>query len=497
MAKRNPVDTWRMVAYVLVVALLIFLSGAVLGALAFQVSPIGGVDTRTKIGEGHTWRGGGQFHEEVLDAPQYVSGFKSDGFSEKIVAGAKVSRSQVSCVNPGNAVYEFWFKSTVPYPPANTFPPVPLTSSGHPDWVDETKNGWVLVKQDSVRLNPGGISCPDFLNAPASIMEIRGNYIGTIWVKFWVDWLDILHSGYHLMAHDQAPVQPGWGFLSIQNADSLVEIGENLLIHYDVGAACSLKEDTGTKPNGCGWTLSIRNKDTGAAPSGWTDRTIGDFQEATISVPVTTGWFQLGSHNEYEIKLFNQLNLQDAKLFVTIDDRDLAPGVPRVTVSPGPPYRQGDVLTISAESAVNAKTGAAIVEYHYLIRQGGRILLDMRTLGSVQVTIADEQIDIQVEVTAFDGSRTSGVSRFILTVLDTDLDNNPPTKPGDLPWGLVLLVAGLVAILLGLAVPLDPPIRAGIAVLGLVLILVAWLIVGIQFNLPRFFVISTGGGNLG
>ena len=121
----------------------------------------------------------------------------------------------------------------------------------------------------------------------------------------------------------------------------------------------------------------------------------------------------------------------------------------------------------------------------------------MRTLGSVQVTIADEQIDIQVEVTAFDGSRTSGVSRFILTVLDTDLDNNPPTKPGDLPWGLVLLVAGLVAILLGLAVPLDPPIRAGIAVLGLVLILVAWLIVGIQFNLPRFFVISTGGGNLG
>jgi len=252
-----------------------------------------------------------------------------------------------------------------------------------------------------------------------------------------------------------------------------------------------------TKPNGCGWTLSIRNKDTGAAPSGWTDRTIGDFQEATISVPVTTGWFQLGSHNEYEIKLFNQLNLQDAKLFVTIDDRDLAPGVPRVTVSPGPPYRQGDVLTISAESAVNAKTGAAIVEYHYLIRQGGRILLDMRTLGSVQVTIADEQIDIQVEVTAFDGSRTSGVSRFILTVLDTDLDNNPPTKPGDLPWGLVLLVAGLVAILLGLAVPLDPPIRAGIAVLGLVLILVAWLIVGIQFNLPRFFVISTGGGNLG
>ena len=250
-------------------------------------------------------------------------------------------------------------------------------------------------------------------------------------------------------------------------------------IHYDVGAACAKSVDT-SRTNPCGWTLMVRNRNTdpdsgtsGTGPSGWTDKVLADFTEGTVKVRVNADWFAIGSYNEYNVKLFNAVNLQAAKTFVTIDDKNLAPGKPVVTVTPKPPYRSGMSITVTALSTPNALTGEAIVDYHFIVRQGTRVW-DERTQGSFTFVVADESIDIQIEVTAFDGSRTSGVDRRILVVLDDDWDNDPPPPGGSWLW-LILILVGVVFLLAGLFVPLPIIIRLALFGVAFILVLIGYL----------------------
>jgi hypothetical protein len=475
--KRYQVSLW-----VIVVVLIAFLAGIVTGALAFLVAPVSGANTNTLELDAHTWRGSGTFAEnEVYDAAVYVSGFRSDGFSEKAVASPRAARFETSCINPGLAVVRHWFKSASgAYPEENTVTPTDLRDeAGNP--IATPGPAWILLREDAKGIG-SGFGCQDNVLFGASLVQVRGNFIGILRAEFWVDWRAAFHGGhYHLMAIDEAAVVPGWGTLAIENAGSLVQVGDELGIRYDVGAACSVKADGGTRLGGCGWILSLRNRDSGAAPEGWEDVTPADFAQGTVRLPVRPSWFQLGAHNEYEVKLFNQLNVQDVRIFVTIDDADLAPGAPRIQVSPGPPYRQGDELTLTVSADPNPITLRDIAEYHVVVRQGGRILVDERSAsGLIVFTIADEQLDVKIEATSFDGERTGGVSRVLLAVLDADLDNNPPPSnaPAENP-GLVLAVAGAILVLVAFAIPMPKSLgilRYVTAMIGLALVGAAFVV---------------------
>lgn len=482
MARSKQEERLRQIAIILALALALVLSGVVLGALAFTIAPVSGADTQTHTAKIGNWIANGVWGgtEQLLDAPQYVSGFHSDARSEIIVAQGQFTRPDIGCNFPSKYDYQFWFKSySGDYSPHVKYEPQNLGNY----WKDLGDDGWSFLVEHSAN-TVGGTPCGSSVGTNAAEAQVAGNFIGVLRVKLWGYDSDL--GGWRDFATDEANVQPGWGVLSIENADSLIEVGENLRIHYDVGAACSSKDPSNIGASGCGWKLSVRNRETGATPSGWTDRTIGDYAEQTISVTVAASWFTIGQHNEYEVKLFNQLNLQDAKLFVTIDDKTLAPGTPKVTVTTDPPYHQNDLIEVTALSEPNKLTNASIKEYHFIVRQGQTILFDERQPGgAASFTITDEQIDVKIEVTAFDGSRTSGVGRVTLTVANTDLDNTPP-PPGtsSLPWGLILILAGAIAVLVGLAVDMDWRIRLAISGAG-VAMLVAGVVIGVQ--LPKIF----------
>ncbi len=469
----------QIVLLVVAIVLVAFLAGVVTGALAFLVAPVSGANTKTQSISVHTWRGLGTFsQEEALDAPVYVSGFRDDGQSEKMVAGFRAVRTAFSCTEARTGDVRWWFKSASgEYPKANTVAPADLRDANG-NRLGGPGAEWVLLREQSDYIG-SGFGCQDNANMPASIASIRGNFIGTVRAEFLVFFQDVLWSGWNLMAVDEASVVPGWGVFSIQNPASLVQVGEDLLLHYDVGAACSVKVDSATREGGCGWILTVRNRDTGAIPQGWDDVRPADFTEKTLRVRVTPSWFTIGAHNEYDVKLFNQLNTQRVEVFVTIDDRNLAPGTPSIAVSPGPPYRQGAEVVLTVTASPNPITIRDIASYHVIVRQGGRVLVDVRSpSGLVTFTIADEQIDVRIEATAFDGERTGGVKRLTLVVLDTDLDNNPPPSnaPEENP-GLILLLAGAILVLVGLGIPLPK----SLGILSYVTVIVGLAIVAAAF----------------
>ena len=462
----------------LAVALLFILLVGGFGA-ALTISGVTVNTTTIRFYMDSSWEGRGTWADnELFDAPAYVSGFNGNGHSDKIIAAGEMFKySGVACTRWSGLLYRFWFKPAQgTYPPEHTFVPENIVL----DNVGRIPNhdGYVMLKEQA-SIPTSDISCPNQKIAPPSQTTVKGSFYGELLVEFYGKFDNILYSKWNLMAIDRAALNPGWAVIDIQNADSLVEVGEDLRIHYDVGAACAKSVDPSAL-NPYGWTLMVRNRDPdpdsatdGSGPSGWTDRTLADFTEGTVVVRVTDSWFTIGEYNEYNVKLYNAVNLQQAKTFVTIDDSNLAPGKPVVTVSPGPPYRQGQSITLTALSAPNTLTGNAIEDYHFIVRQGTRVL-DERTAGSFTFAIADESIDIQVEVTAFDGERTSGVDRRTLVVLDSDWDNEPP--PGSTSWlWLVFVAVGVMLILVGILVPLPVLMRfAGIAI-GLILVLLGYL----------------------
>lgn len=463
---------------VLILILLVIIGG--FGA-ALTISPVT-VDTTTKVYNFYDWRGAGSWAgNELFDAPEYVSGFNGDGHSDKFVASGQAGRTQATCTRFSNMLYRFWFKpASGTYPAEHVVTPTNLNFDSKFVGNIPGHGGFVLLKEDN-KVMSAGQGCPDRTTAPASLMTVVGNFYGELLVELYGERLDILYDYWAILASDRAALNPGWAVISIQNSESLIEVGEDLRVHYDVGAACAKSVDPAAT-NPCGWTLMLRNRDSGATPSGWTDKTLGDFTSGTISVTVQSSWFVLGEHNEFEIKLFNQVNLQDAKLFVTIDDRTLAPGTPTVTISPAPPYREGMTVTVSLKAEPNTKNSPVvpIVDFHVIARQGDRILGDVRVPAKADGTatatfvIADESIDIQVEATSFDGLRTSGVDRRILVVADTDQNNNPPPGAGSLLW-IMLIIAGAVLILIGIVVPLPWMLRVGAFGIAFILILIGYL----------------------
>ena len=445
-----------------------------------------GAQTQTYTYDNHGWRGAGTFGPrqtigsqiigtELLDASAYVGGFKADGSSEKMVAQGFAFRYTSSCISAVKHGIMWWFKSlSGDYPAENTVPYVPITIEGY---TRPLPSPWVLIRNDFSSTPIASGACPNSATGYTSLATIKGNFIGIVRAEFYIEFTDFFHTNsYHLVSADEASVNPGWGLINVQNSESLVAAGEDLQISYDVGAACSVAE---ASDSGCGWTLSLRNRDTGATPSGWTDKTPADFSNGVYRVRVNADWFTLGQRNEYEVKLFNQVNLQDAKIFVTIDDRTLAPGTPTVTISPAPPYRQGNSLTITASATPNSQTNNAINDFHFVVRQGDRIfdvvVPAANNRASTTYVIPDEQVDVQVQVTAFDGERTGGVSRQILVVLDTDLDNRPPGDQISGPWiWIVLAIVAVILILVTIFMPLPMFWRIIMIGAAIIMLLVAY-----------------------
>jgi hypothetical protein len=465
----------------LIVAILLLLFGGFGAGLTMSGVIVN--STTVKFQMDSSWEGRGTWAKnELFDAPAYVSGFNGNGHSDKIVAAGEMFKySGTSCTRWSGLLYRFWFKPAQgTYPPEHTFIPenIDIDNTGR----IPSHAGYVMLKEHA-SIPTSDVSCPNQKIAPPSQTTVKGSFYGELLVEFYGKFDNFLYSRWNLMAIDRAALNPGWAVIDIQNSDSLVQVGEDLRIHYDVGAACAKSVDPAAS-NPCGWTLMVRNRDTdpdsgtgGSGPSGWTDKTLADFTEGTVTVRVNADWFTIGEYNEYNVKLFNAVNLQAAKTFVTIDDKNLAPGSPVVTVSPGPPYRQGQSITLTAVSEPNALSGTAIKDYHFIVRQGTRVWDERSTTGTFTFAIADESIDIQVEVTAFDGSRTSGVDRRTLVVLDDDWDNKPPGGGGGLSvLAIMLILAGAALMVFGFVLPIPNLFgRMMMVFVGLVLLAIGFL----------------------
>lgn len=497
-----------------------------------------------------TYPGACRACKNLIDSIQYGSSFYNQGSSETIVASASILGGPSSNLGygPYDAMWEFWFNSASgAYPTNYTWPQVPPSPMGAGETYGPPGPGFVLLKQwlmkQLVGNGGGGFSWPSTVTIPAAQMAVYGNYIGVIHVRLWVHFdgfdtpFSLTDHGWYDLADQEANLQPGFGFVSVnnavgQNANVIVQVGDKLQIQAQTGVSCSMKPTNApvsagaqfgppgnTYPGGsfsaqCGWLLRIRNfYSTGnTVPPGWTDINVPDFALQNYNVPITSAWFTPGVQNVYIVQLFNSMNLQSWGQFATVDNASKAPSVTSVNYSPPGPWSIGQTVTINATGQANSVTKLPIVSFGFVCSQGSTFILNTnvtaRSLGSgsygaeALFTVSTDKIPVQCQVTDFDGQRNGVYQPQYTVVKNAQYSSNPPCPPGwtgtypactpgsgpaAIPAAVLWLVIGLIVsggvLFLFGRVLKDPLITILVQVAGLVLL-------GIGFALAGYLLVT-------
>jgi hypothetical protein len=353
------------------------------------------------------------------------------------------------------------------------------------------------------------------------MMGIYGNFIGIIHVRVWVSirgsacfalpGTPTCAFGWYDMADQEANVQPGFGFVSVNNAvgqyaNVIVQIGTNLQIQAQTGVSCSVKPTNAPQSVGfstsCGWLLRIRNYyATGnTIPAGWSDVVVPDFSLQNYVVPVSASWFVAGKQNVYIVQLFNSMDLASWTQFATVDNATKAPAVTSVTYNPPGPWSIGQQVQINATGASNPNTGLPIVSFGFVCSQGSRFILNANVsatalggglYGATAVfTVYTDKLPVQCQVTNFDGQRNGAFQPQFTVVKNANYNNNPPCPPGwvgtypscvpggsnfavppALLWAILgLIIGGFAVFLVGKVLSLDPILSIIVQLAGIVLL---------------------------
>ncbi len=268
-------------------------------------------------------------------------------------------------------------------------------------------------------------------------------------------------------ASDRALLVSGIGAVSIGSPQP-VGIGDNVLINYNLGVA--------TDEGGVGgWQLQLlKPRDQGGSiVKTWTHSQLGgDFASGQVSHLVTASMFQLGTSNEYQVILLNQIIKQDMTIFVTIDEPELAPGTPSISWLPGGVPLLGDTITLFFVSNPNPFTMNAIVSYNVHLSYFGGSTTQITVHAEEFTFTIGESSNLKVIVTAFDGQRTSAPAEVILQIdPNQPFDPEPPSQSNILLFVFLISLGIMLALVIWFFVPLGPRLKM-IIILGMVVALV-------------------------
>jgi hypothetical protein len=266
---------------------------------------------------------------------------------------------------------------------------------------------------------------------------------------------------------------------AVQWTKSLYAVGDTAVVNYNIPTVLS----TGSTA----YFLTVTNLNTNTAISGLSNLGLSQLS-GQISFPVTSDMFNPTTSNPNRIRatiasqIFNAA-MQDT---ATIDNPSLAPTVTSVRWNK-PFYREGDQVVINITAVPNSITNTPIATYYVFAHVGGIKYYDGFTTSATVTFTAANAGPLTVEVTAHDNAgRPSSVARFTEAVgpaigLCVQYPQIPQCSGGggnfQVPsyWILIMalsLAIGLVLLLVGLYMSVNPLIRLPFIAIGALLTVV-------------------------
>ena len=397
---------------------------------AFTIAAPVIVNTVTQDLESSGWLGTGStsFGGELLDGTQYITSWREQGDSEKLVAeGAYTPR-----------LFEAAFIRGCRY-----------------FWSLNTGLGWNPMAEPIQE-----VVCPTSAGAtlvglPVGERVLHSPLVGGVRVELQL-FLSFDPTGiispftWQNLARDEAHRRPGVGDIGFSSP--LYAIGETAVIRYGVGYASSVRD-------GGSWSIQLfEPRDRGGAVvRTWVvnDNTRGQVEYTFIGTD-----FVAGESNIFAVKLLNTITGVKDDDAAVVDDFDLAPQISSVTVTPVGTRSVGDQMTVTIQAAPNERTGLAIQEYYFHVRSGpSNIIVDGWQASNVFVFSIQNDGDLQFNVCVRDAERTNCARRIDVQVEEPD---NPfgmdDADPFTAPWWLWALVGIFLAFAVGVQfLPQIPP----------------------------------------
>ncbi len=412
-----------------------------------------------------TWTGKGALNlDQLLDSTRYITGATKES-GEKVVAAAQIMKTSLSfqCVTGVRYLY-FWSVG-------GSWNEI-QSREWHPQQDSISLIGaWIVIKTDvgdlGERFGYATYAASGYLRAQ---FQIKLNNFGC-------DGGDL---GWATVAQDDAYVVRGDG--SIEFDRDQYQVGETATMTYAVGWSRSIKQSEGGSD--LGWAYSIHSQAQGTTvQSGVIEGpnlgdgdgiATGNLYYTIQPADFVSGGCSAGSDNKLEVFLTNNLVLTKEDAATTIDQRDLGPPAPVVTVDKTM-YYIGDSLTVQFTAEPNPTTNEPICGMHL------RIYYE---LGNIELHSADFSGDaaeytynalpdaglIMIEVDTWDeASRTSTFGKASITVHDPECVEGEPncTGPINIFWiVLIMVVLAILSFVIWLPmIPLPPTAKLWISII--------------------------------
>lgn len=403
--------------FVIVVVLVLIFSFIPLPWLT-MVPPDFDTDTESKTAR-HAWYGKGnsQWDDEFLDSMRYITTYKPEGKSEKVVFQGRI------CLKTGLTIIDLFDEYRIR---------IDLWDGSNWD------NIYELEADDP---NPGAWAQGSCINTDSDVVNIETGYSG--FLKAELDLHLIRDPRWEIILRDHAYVKEGkvtGNWLADQ-----YEVGETAVFHWETGYCSSVKLDD---PESGGCTLQIYSNGQGAVVK---TVTLPQNDIGTEEYTITMADFDTEPpcRNELWAYISNDLIVIHEEYTTTIDFSELAPPKPTIKTDTAA-YNVGDPIEITIEAEPNKQTQLPIVDYHLRIMyEDPQIILVDEWLSSNTYVYsgAPESGTLLIEVSCQDeGCRPSEIGKKHIEVYpEGDVRGELP-----LPWILIVLL--LVMLFIGIAV---------------------------------------------
>lgn len=383
-------------------------------------------DTELKSRDIEGWRGEGNPNWEIpgstngegIDSIRYISSYKPEGKSEKIVTQFRYCLIGLLYGVWDNYKYVYYFADGT-------------------SWTEDHEF------ENNRETSPSPGHCA---NAEANIWQLDWGYDGYIKVEFQVHFVGGLLKAprWEVLAEDMAYVKEG--IAKVEWNKDRYEVGETAKVKVTSGYCSSSKLEN---PESGGCTLRIYSGGQGELV--YTEN-VPQNDITTISYTVTMADFDTGAgcENFLRAELTNDLISIVEDDATVIDFGELGPSKTIITTDKSN-YNVGDVVVIEFESEPNDQTDLPIEKYHIKIyyTDGAQIILEETWTTSntfISQTLMEEGT-IAIDIFCQDeGCRPSEIATKLIKVYaEGDYRGELP-----LPWILILLLVAML--ILGIAI---------------------------------------------
>ena len=420
------------------------------------------------VGEGFEYRDvlGGSIElgwDDVLDSMAYVTSWKSDGDSEKIILHGYYKGAYGYDVTPD--FKEYWYEVTL--------------DVNNPD---VEINGVTGTTWTSPRHTVNDLSDYYWTTCITEPIRITGDCVGKIHVELWGRVMDLnpWSEDDGLLAVDEAYLRSGIG--KVQCPDEVVEEDTYARVYVETGYSHTVVDDSTESE---GWTLQMFNLNTGVLVY---STAVSDLFAGYKTWMVPVGTYELGGINKIKAILRNVLIDQDDddQFVVGVGMIDDIPNAPTFEITAGEaPYTPGESITVKVSAtkttyditgfyvSVSYETSAATT-VEYVMRDRWFAAIQTPTGGYCHVTFVFSDTGyVRMEASAYDTmSLPSGNSELTFTV-DRASGVTDDEFP-DINWLYVII--GAVLIIAAMAIYKQVPKPFNIVVLLALIALGAYFV---------------------